>query len=41
MTALSELFLPARTLDYGTYQLTLTVSMTAVHPSRHPQRRPT
>ena len=29
MTALSELFLPARTLDYGTYQLTLTVAMTA------------
>ena len=29
VTTLSELFLPARTLDYGTYQLTLTVSMTA------------
>ena len=29
VTILSELFLPARTLDYGTYQLTLTVAMTA------------
>ena len=29
MTTLSELFLPARTLDYGTYQLTLMVSMAA------------
>ena len=28
MITLSELFLPARTLDYGTYQLTLTVAMT-------------
>ena len=30
-TTLSELFLPPRTLDYGTYQLTLRVSM-AVAP---------
>ena len=29
VTTLAELFLPAQTLDYGTYQLTLTVAMTA------------
>ena len=29
VTTTSELFVPARTLAYGTYQLTLTVSMTA------------
>ncbi len=30
ITTSSELFIPARTFDYGTYQLTLSVSMTAV-----------
>ncbi len=29
ITTLSELFIPAKTLDYGTYQLTLTVTMIA------------
>ncbi len=29
ITTSSELFIPARTLPYGTYQLTLTVSMTS------------
>ena len=32
-TTLSELFLPARTLDYGTYQLTLAVTMAAAPQS--------